>query len=120
MDLNDLTVYRRSMKLAEGIWAEVEGWPSFAKYSIGKQLTQSADSIGANISEGHGRYHFSENRRFCYYARGSLQETITWLQKAKMRGLITDERYEELSDELIEIRQMLNGYIRSIGKNSNS
>jgi four helix bundle protein len=120
MDLNDLTVYRRSMKLAERIWTEVEDWSSFAKYSIGKQLTQAADSISANISEGHGRYHFGENRQFCYYARGSIQETITWLQKAKMRGLITDERYEELSDELTEIRKMLNGYIRSIGKNTNS
>ncbi|MFB6279373.1 MAG: four helix bundle protein [Salinibacter sp.] len=120
MDLNDLAVYRRSMKLAERIWAEVEDWPSFAKYSIGEQLVQAADSIAANISEGHGRYHFGENRQFCYYARGSLQETITWLQKAKMRGLITDECYEELSDELTEIRKMLNGYVRSIGTNANS
>lgn len=53
------------MKLAGGIWAEVEGWPSFAKYSIGKQLTQAAAPIAANISEGHGRYHFGENRQFC-------------------------------------------------------
>jgi len=120
IDLNDLAVYRRSVKLAEEIWAEVEGWPSFAKYSIGEQLVQAADSIAANISEGHGRYHFGENRQFCYYARGSLQETITWLQKAKMRGLITDERHEELSDELTEIRKMLNGYVRSIGKNKSS
>ena len=115
MDINDLSVYKRSMRLAEKIWAEVDDWPSFAKYSAGTQLTQAADSIAANISEGHGRYHFGENRQFCYYARGSLQETITWLQKAKSRDLVTDERYEELSDELVEIRQMLNGYIRSIG-----
>ncbi|MFB6272988.1 MAG: four helix bundle protein [Salinibacter sp.] len=120
MDLNDLAVYRRSMKLAEGIWAEVEDWPSFARYSIGEQLVQAADSIAANISEGHGRYHFGENRQFCYYARSSLQETLTWLQKAKSRDLISDERYKELSDELVEIRQMLNGYIRSISKSKNS
>ena len=120
MDLNDLSVYRRSMTVAEAIWTEVEGWPSFARYSIGDQLVQASDSIAANISEGHGRYHFGENRQFCYYARGSLQETITWLQKAKSRDLITDERYEELSDELVEIRQMLNGYIRSIGNNQDS
>lgn len=120
MDINDLSVYKRSMRLSEEIWTEVNEWPSFAKYSVGTQLTEAADSIAANISEGHGRYHFGENRQFCYYARGSLQETCTWLQKAKSRDLITNERYEELSDELIEIRQMLNGYIRSIGKSSNS
>jgi four helix bundle protein len=120
MDINDLSVYKRSMRLAEKIWAEVDDWPSFAKDSLGTQLTQAADSIAANISEGHGRYHFGENRQFCYYARGSLQETRTWLQKAKSRDLITDERYEELSDELVEIRQMLNGYIRSIGNSQDS
>lgn len=120
MNLNDLSVNQRSMSVAEAIWSEVEEWPSFAKYSIGNQLTQAADSISANISEGHGRYHFGENRQFCYYARGSLQETITWLQKAKSRDLITDDQYEELSGELIEIRRMLNGYIRSLGNNTNS
>lgn len=116
MDLNDLAVYRRSMKLAEGIWEE--DWPSFAKYSVGKQLTRATDSISANISEGHGRHHFGENRQFWYYTRGSIQETITWIQKAKSRNLITDKKYEELYTELVEIRRMLNGYIRSIDNNS--
>lgn len=87
---------------------------------MGTPLAEAADSSAANISEGHGRYHLGENRQFCDYARGSLQETRTWLQKAKSRAPITDERYEELSEEPIEIRQMLNGHIRSIGKNTNS
>jgi four helix bundle protein len=116
MDVNDLDVYRRSMRLAEEIWADVEDWPSFAKYSIGTQITQAADSIAANISEGHGRYHFGENRQFCYYARGSLQEPRTWLQKARSRRLISKDRFDELSTELVEIRKMLNGYINAIGQ----
>lgn len=116
MDIDDLDVYKRSMRLAEKIWTEVDDWQSFAKYSIGTQITQAADSISANISEGHGRYHFGENRQFCYYARGSLQETRTWLQKARSRRLISKRRFVELSEELVEIRQMLNGYIQSIGK----
>ncbi|MFO8099713.1 MAG: four helix bundle protein [Salinibacter sp.] len=116
MDINDLTVYKRSMRLAEQIWTEVNQWPSFAKYSVGTQLTEAADSIAANISEGHGRYHFGENRQFCYYARGSLQETRTWLQKARSRRLITNDQFEKLSTELVEIRKMLNSYINSIGQ----
>lgn len=120
MGINNLSVYKRSMRLAEEIWAEVEDWPSFAQYAIGEQLVQSADSIAANISEGHGRYHFGENRQCCYYARGSLQDPLTGLQKAKSRDLISDEQFKRLSDELVEIRQMLNGFIHSIGKNQNS
>ena len=116
MDVEELDVYKRAMRLAEVIWTEAENWPSFAKYSIGTQITQSADSIGANISEGHGRYHFGENRQFCYYARGSLQETRTWLQKARSRRLISKEQFDELSAELVEIRKMLNSYINSIGR----
>ncbi|RZK33344.1 MAG: four helix bundle protein, partial [Pedobacter sp.] len=25
-----------------------------------------ADSISANIAEGYGRFHFKENKNFCY------------------------------------------------------
>jgi four helix bundle protein len=116
MDINDLSVYKRSMRLAEQIWTDVNQWPSFAKYSVGTQLTEAADSIVANISEGHGRYHFGENRQFCYYARGSLQETRTWLQKARSRRLLSKERFETLASELVEIRRMLNSYINAIGQ----
>ncbi len=48
------------MRLAEHI-SEVEQRPSFAKHSIGTQITQTADSIAANVSESHGRYHYEEN-----------------------------------------------------------
>ncbi|PSQ95194.1 MAG: four helix bundle protein [Bacteroidetes bacterium SW_9_63_38] len=120
MDIDDLDVYERAMRLAEEVWALVEDWPPFAKYSIGEQITKAADSIAANISEGHGRYHYGENRQFCYYARGSLQETRTWLQKARSRRLLSQERFEALSTELIEIRKMLNSSINTIGPQDHS
>lgn len=120
MELSDLGVYRRAMKLGDTIWSEVEEWPSFARYTIGQQLVQAADSVAANISEGHGRYHYGENRKFCYYARGSLQEATTWLKKAQNRNLLPEARCNEISTDLVEVRKMLNGYIRSIGKNPKS
>jgi four helix bundle protein len=52
------------------------------KDTIGKQLVKSTDSISAIISEGFGRYHFLENKNFCFYAHGSLFETKTWITKA--------------------------------------
>lgn len=77
MDLNRLQVYQRAMAPAGEIWSKVARWNFFARDTIGKQLIQAADSIAANISEGRGRVHYGENRQFCYYARGSLQETLT-------------------------------------------
>ena len=116
MELDDLKVYQLSMDIADRIWMTVHSWDSFAKSTIGKQLTRSADSIVANISEGYGRYFYKENKRFCYYSRGSLYETRTWLQKAYHRRLIDQAAYAELQRDLDTATRMLNGYIRSIGR----
>lgn len=71
-------------------------WNFLAQDTIGKQMIRSSDSIAANIAEGYGRYFFKENRQFCFYSRGSILETKTWLKKAKNRNLITDEQYNNL------------------------
>jgi len=120
MDLDNLVVYRRAMKVSEIVWNNVDKWPRFAQRTVGEQIVRSADSISANISEAHGRHHFRDRQRFCYYSRGSLQETLTWVRKARMRGYIDEPLATEISNELIEIRRMLNGYIRSMHPGSRS
>ena len=118
MDIDDLRVYQLAMKLAEKIWEIVIKWDAFAKYSIGKQYTEAADSIGANISEGFGRFHFKDSKNFLYYSRGSLFETKTWTTKAHNRQLITDDQFNELITDIRDLNIKLNNYINSIGKTS--
>ncbi len=116
MDIDDLRVYQMAMQLAEKVWEVVLKWDSFAKYSIGKQYTEAADSIGANISEGFGRFHFKDSKNFLYYSRGSLFETRTWTIKAHNRNLISDEEYNELLSNILDLGIKLNNYINTIGK----
>ena len=118
MDIDDLRVYQLAMQLAEKVWEIVMKWESFAKYSIGKQYTEAADSIASNISEGFGRFHFKDSKNFLYYSRGSLYETRTWTIKAHNRKLITYEQYEELKTDIHDLGIKLNNYINSIGKPS--
>jgi len=80
-DLKDLKVYQTAEELSDMIWNIVVKWDHFAKMTLGKQLVESADAICANIAEGFGRYHFKENRNFCYDARGSLEETKRGYEK---------------------------------------
>jgi four helix bundle protein len=117
--LEDLEVYQLAMEIGEEIWVMVDTWSAFAKDTIGKQLVRSADSIGANIAEGYGRYFYKENRQFCFYSRGSLMETKTWLQKAYHRKLIDEEVYVKDLDKLRLLHKKLNGYIKFIGKFTN-
>lgn len=110
--LEDLEVYNLSEVISDKIWDIVMGWEYFAKDTIGKQLCRAADSISANIAEGYGRYHFKENKNFCYYSRGSILEVKSFLRKSKNRNLISEDCYSELYTELQTIHLKLNAYIK--------
>ena len=69
------------------------------------------------MSEGFGRYFYKEERQFCYYSRGSLYETKTWLTKASNIKLISKEEFEMFEKEINDLGVKLNNYINAIGKN---
>ena len=114
--IEDLDVYNLSNELADEIWNIVINWSFLTQDTIGKQIIRSADSIAANIAEGYGRYFFKENRQFCFYSRGSILETKTWLKKAKNRNLISEEEFNKLFLKLESIHIKLNAYLKFIGK----
>ena len=112
----DLDVYRLAEDLGDRIWDIVLAWSDFPKNTLGYQLVKAADSIGANIAEGFGRFHFAENRQFVRVSRGSLYETRHWLRRAYRRGLLKEEEIRELRNVLEELAPRLNAYISAIGK----
>jgi four helix bundle protein len=119
MTLEELETYQLAEKMSDEIWSIVLGWDFFAKDTIGKQLVRAADSVSANLSERYGRYFYKENKQFCYYSRGSLMETKTWIGKASRRNLINEQTSTELIKRLEIIHKKLNAYIKSIGRSPN-
>jgi four helix bundle protein len=113
--LEDLVVYKLSMEIGELVYDVTMKWDVFNKKNLGDQYVRAADSIALNISEGYGRFHYKENKNFCWYARGFLFETKTANQKAFNRKLITEEEYNNLLNKLKECHLLLNNYIKSIG-----
>jgi len=116
MKIEDLQIYQLSMEIGDKIWEIVTRWDYFAKDTVGKQIVKSVDSVAANLSEGVGRYHYKEKKNFCYYSRGSLYETKTWLTKAFKRKLLKEAEYKYFIKEIDNIGVKLNNYIKSIGK----
>ncbi|MBW1858739.1 MAG: four helix bundle protein [Deltaproteobacteria bacterium] len=115
MQLKDLEVYRLAEELSDIVWNVVLRWDYFYKITTGKQMVEAADGIAANIGEGYGRYHYKENRNFCYYARGSLEETKVWLRKSVRRGLLDLADHPDLAEIMNILPKQLNAYIKSIG-----
>lgn len=116
--LEDLKVYQLAMEIGEAVYETVIKWDIFNKKNLGDQYTRAADSIALNISEGYGRYHYKENKNFCWYARGSLFETKTANQKAFNRKLISEAEYMLLTEKLKRCHLLLNSYIKSIGESN--
>ena len=114
MHLTDLRVYNEAMTIGEKVWSIVARWDRLAQNTVGNQVIRSADSIAANISEGFGRFHYNDRLRFCYYARGSLYETTTWLSKAMKRKLISPNESDELGKLTNHLGIALNRYITSV------
>ncbi len=119
MKLEELQVYQLSMIIAERVWNLVMKWDYFTKDTVGKQFVKAVDSVSANLSEGFGRFFYKENKQFCYYSRGSLFETKTWLRKSFNRKLIEEKTYLSISIDLETIGIKLNNYIKTIGKAQN-
>ncbi len=114
MKLEDLNVYSASMDLADEIWNLVEKWDYFTRDTIGKQLIRAVDSIAANISEGHGRFHYRDKVNFIYFSRGSLFESKTWITKAYQRDLIDNEVYSKILNSMEALGVKLNNFIHCI------
>jgi len=117
-NLEDLEVYNLAESFSDEVWFIVDEWSYFAKDTVGKQLVRAADSINANIAEGYGRYHYKENKNFCYFSRGSIIETKGWLKKSKTRKLLSEVQFDQLFEKLQTIHLKLNAYIKFIGKTS--
>jgi four helix bundle protein len=109
-----LRVYQLAEEIADLIWEISARWDWFTRSTIGKQLVEAADSVGANIAEGVGRYGTQDNKRFAYFARGSLNETKHWLRRAFKRKLLSEPEISRLRLLLDELAPKLNAYINSL------
>ncbi len=96
---------------------ETLGWQ--IKKIIGDQFVRSVDSVGANIAEGYGRYHYLDKIKFYYISRGSLLESKHWLDLLFERKIINQEIYNQIIKLYNNIKPALNALISSNYKSKN-
>jgi len=116
--LETLKVWRKSLEFASAVYKEVIPLlPQEEKWILGNQIRRSSQSIPANIAEGYGRHYYQECIRFCYIARGSLEETYSQLCLAHNLCIVNDLLFKRLETGVVELRRMINGYISYLKNN---
>jgi four helix bundle protein len=115
--LEKLDAWRKAKEFTLLIYREVIPLvPPVEKWAMVSQIRRSAQSIPANLAEGHGRFYYQENVRFCYIARGSLEETLTYLVLAQNLGYLPETVYRKILIAGDDLTRVINGYIAYLKK----
>ena len=86
--------------------------PEFEKYELSSQIRRASVSLTNNIAEGHGRYHYLEQLKFLFQARGSLQELIDDLNVCDDEQYLPESELVVLKEQAKEAQRLIAGYAR--------
>jgi four helix bundle protein len=106
----DLAVLDAADQVADEINRLIDGAPRRLIHTT--QLRKSAQSIGANISEGFGRGGAGDRRHALRIARGEAEEAIRHLRSNVESKRITRATFWRLRNRLITIVKMLTSLLK--------
>ena len=116
----ELETWKQARKIRMIVSNMVKNFPSEEKFRLADQLIRCSRSIGNNIAEGHGRFHYQDNIRFCIIARGSLSETLDHIIIAKDENIISGDAFVSFQSQYEQCLKLLNGYIQFIKRKKNN
>jgi len=66
IELKNLKIYQKALIISSKSWELYQKFSWQIKKVIGDQFITAIDSIGANIAEGYGRFHYLDRIKFYY------------------------------------------------------
>jgi four helix bundle protein len=114
MPYEKLTAWTVAHELALEIYAVTENWPRNELYGLTAQTRRAALSIPTNIAEGVAKSGPREFRRYLDVALGSSSELSYLLLFGRDRGMLSADRWEQLSTKRNRAGQLLWKLYRSI------
>ena len=115
--LGQLLPYKLAVNLSRKSWTIYSEMDWNVRKIIGNQFISAMDSIGANIAEGYGRFHYRDRIKFYYNARGSYMETKHWLLMMRDRKIISTELFDEMLELSDNLGKQINIFIKSCYRN---
>lgn len=113
-NFRDLKVWERAHAFMLTLYRSTNAFPREEVYGLTSQIRRAAVSVQSNIVEGCGREGDRELARFCQIAMGSASEAEYQLLLAHDLGYMESKEYQELNQQLCEVKRMLNGFIQKL------
>jgi len=107
-------VWAKSHRLTLKVYKITATFPREELYGLTSQIRRACASIPANIAEGCGRETDLDFARFLQIAMGSATEIEYLFMLSNSLDFIENNQYNELNDEIIEIKKMLTSFIRTL------
>jgi four helix bundle protein len=109
--LDDFELYKVARELRKRTYRFVKQLPPEEKYGLVCQMRRAAVSVTNNIAEGHGRWHYQENIRFCRISRGSVDELIDDFNTCQDEEYGDPALVGELKAQAYDLIRRVNSYI---------
>ncbi len=117
-DFRQLKVWGKAHSLTLKIYELSNHFPNEKTCGITNQIRRACASIPTNIAEGCGRNGDAELSRFFSIASGSASEIEYLFQLIFDLKYIEKSKYDELSNDVTEIKKMLTVFIQKLKADS--
>jgi four helix bundle protein len=114
--LDDFELYKIAREFRKRSYCLVKRLPPEEKYALANQMRRAALSVTNNIAEGHGRWHYQENIRYCRIARGSTDELVDDFNTCEDEKYADPALVEELKVQAYDLIRRINGYVAYLRK----
>ncbi|NWK55187.1 four helix bundle protein [Verrucomicrobiaceae bacterium N1E253] len=108
----DITAWQKARELTGKIYEQTQS-PEFRKdFGLVDQIRRASGSIMHNIAEGFDAGSNKEFVRFLRYSFRSASEVQSQLYIALDAGFISAENFDQLYQQVVEVKKLLGGFIK--------
>ena len=112
----ELNCWKEGRELRKQVSKMIQAFPDSEKYLLTSQMKRASRSVTNNISEGYGRFTYSDTRHFFIQSRGSVTEIIDHLSVAVDEEYIDEELSGMIEQQCEKVFKLINGYIAYLDK----
>ena len=87
------------------------------EFVLSKQLLRSGTSVGAMVREAEHAETKNDFKHKMGIAQKEINETIYWLELLKETDYLTQEQFESINTDAIEIIELITSIIKSVKAN---